>query len=166
MKKPTLMPQTLPQQRIVSLPDLPERPEPFDSIVGYDEKPPGPQYRRGPRNPDYLGQLQWSWGRWNDRVVAYYLHKGRQHWMLWGYWFDDNWWKWEWMAIGYVPRVQATKKQAAIHLVIDYLRWELAQYELDHFHWIAEIGDLDASEWRMIGIEVWPEASSKPSAED
>ena len=36
-----MSPSLLPQQRIVGLADLFERPQPFDSVVGWEKKPPG-----------------------------------------------------------------------------------------------------------------------------
>ena len=170
MKKPTIpmLPELLPQQRIFALPYFVERPQPFDSVVGYDVKPQGVRLRKGPSNPDYLGQLEWAWSPNHGRVYAFYLHKGRYYWMLWLYWYDDNSWecgKWNWMAAGYVPRAQATRKQAAIHLLIDYLRFEKADCEIEHHHWINETGELDSSEWRMIGLHVWPELASRPTVE-
>lgn len=52
-----MSPSSLPQQRIVGIPEAFERPEPFESVIGIDKKPPGVRYPRGPYNPEYLGQV-------------------------------------------------------------------------------------------------------------
>lgn len=39
-------------------------------------------------------------------------------------WYDDNWERWEWTSVGYVPREKASMREAAIHLMIDYWRAE------------------------------------------
>ena len=168
MKKPRipLSPSLLPQQRIVSLSDLAERPQPFDSVVGWDERPPGVKYPKGPSKPDYLGQVEWSWSPMHESVISFYIHKGRQHWVLWQYRYDDNWEQWEWTPVGYVPRSQASKKQAAVHLLVDFWRFYRAKTNIEHYHWINESGEISTSEWRTIGLLVWPEVASKPTNHD
>ena len=162
MTKPTIpmSPEQLPQQRVVALADLPERPRPFESVIGYDLRPPGVRYDK-PRKPAYLGQVEWAWSSTHTRVDAYYLHRGRRYWMLWLALYDDNWEEWNWSVVGYVPCVQATRTGAAVYLLTDF--WEFGKKEnrLDHFHWINEQGELRASHLRTLGIRVWPEAASR-----
>ena len=153
-----MSPSSLPQQRIVGRPDAFERPDPFESVIGVDEKPPGVRYPRGPHSPEYLGQVEWTWNPM--RVVAYYLHQGRRHWVLWEYWYDDNWERWEWTSMGYVPRAQASRREAAIHLMIDCWREGRFRHNLDHYHWINETAYLSAGDWRMVGLSVWPEVAA------
>lgn len=140
-------------------------PDPFDSVIGVDEKPPGVRYPRGPNSPEYLGQVEWAWSPMHDSIDAYYLHKGRLHWVLWFYWYDDEWEKWEWTSVGYVRRVQVSRREAAIHLLIDWWRFEKSERNLDHFHWTNETGYLRAGEWRMAGLSVWPEMAKQPPRE-
>ena len=111
MKNPSIpmSPDQLPQQRIVPVASIPARPNPFDAVIGWNEKPDGVVLANGPRNPEYLGQVEWAWSRMNNRVDAYYISRGRSHWMLWLYSYDDNWGKWDWLPIGYVPRKEAAK---------------------------------------------------------
>ena len=164
MKKPEIPMSSslLPQQRIVGLADLIERPEPFDSVVGFDEKPPGVEYSNGPSKPHYLGQVEWSWSPMHGSVIAYYIHRARRHWVLWQYRYDDNWESWEWEPVGYVPRLQVSQKLAAFHLMIDYWRFRKTETTLDHYHWINKSGELNIAEWRTIGLLVWPEVASQP----
>lgn len=165
MKKP-IIPMSaaqLPTQRIVPVANLAERPPPFDAVVGWDEKPAGVMLANGPRNAEYLGQVEWAWSPMNGRIDGYYISRGRSHWMLWIYAYDDND-GWTWLAIGHVPLNQASRTQAAIHLLADYWRWEKADNELEHYHWINEEGSLDASQFRTIALLVWnaaPEGGGK-----
>lgn len=151
-----MSPSELPSQRIVAVANLPERPDHFDAVVGWGTKPEGVELPHGPSNADYLGLVEWAWGVMNTRMDAYYLSKGRTHWILWSQWYDDNWGKWEWLAIGHVPRKQASRRQAAVHLMADFWRMEKEANDLDHFHWLNQEGFFDASEWRTIGFMVWP----------
>lgn len=162
MRKPIIpmSPEQLPQQRIVPVADLAERPDPFDAVVGWDEKPAGVELPNGPRNADYLGQVEWTWSPMHSRIDAYYISRGRTHWLLWIYSYDDDD-GWTWLAIGHAPRSQASRMQAAIHLMADFWRMEKHKAELDHYHWINEHGDLGASEWRTIALLVWPEVAAK-----
>lgn len=158
MKRPSIpkSPSQLPPQRIVQIADLPERPAPFDAVVGWGKKPAGVELRNGPREADYLGQVEWAWSPMNGRVDAYYLSRSRSYWILWTKWYDDNWGRWEWLALGHVPRKQASRMEAAVNLLVDFWRMEREKTELDHFHWLNDEGDLDASQWRTIGFMVWP----------
>lgn len=156
-----MSPDSLPQQRIVALKNLVKRPEPFDSVVGWGEKPKGVDLPNGPRKAEYLGQVEWAWSPMNNRLDAYYISRSRTHWILWIYSYDDNWGKWEWLAIGNVPLKQASCREASIHLLIDFWNMEKQITTLDHFHWINEDGELDVSDWRTIALNVWPEVAAQ-----
>ena len=87
MKTPTvpLSLEELPQQRIYPVKELPARPNPFDfTLLHYIDKH---SYSRIPQKPTkksvYLCQVEWAWGPHHDRIDAYYLHKGRTHWLMW-----------------------------------------------------------------------------------
>jgi hypothetical protein len=163
MKSPTIpmSPSQLPQQRIVPVADLATRPVPFDAVVGWDEKPDGVELFSGPARAVYLGTVEWAWSPMNNRIDCYYLSRGRTHWMLWIHGFDDNEGGWTWLAVGHVPRKQASRTQAAIHLLADFWRMEKEDNELDHYHWINEEAFLDVSEWRTIALQVWPEVAAQ-----
>jgi len=150
-----MSPAQLPQQRIVPVASIPARPQPFDAVVGWDTKPRGVVLANGPRNAEYLGQVEWAWSPMNNRIDAYYLSRGRSHWMLWLYYYDDNWGKWEWQPVGYVPRRQASRDQAAVHLLMDFWTMDKNDSDVDHYHWLNEEGYLNASQWRTMGLLVW-----------
>ena len=135
---------------------LAKRPNPFDAIVGYEEKPPGAAYPQGPRRVLHLGTIEWSWGFMHERVSPYYLHRARRHWVLWtkepDEWERLRWWN----PLGYAPLVQATLEEAAIHLVADSLRFEKDHRKLDRFDAVTSAGHLSANDWDRIGRAVWP----------
>ena len=73
----------LPQQRIHEVLEFVEHPEPFNSTVGYGAVPTSAIPKNGPSSPIYLAQVEWAWSPMHSRVSAYYLHRGRSHWVLW-----------------------------------------------------------------------------------
>ena len=156
VEKPNIpmSPSQLPKQRIVPVAALPGRPEPFDSVVGYGKKPRGVGLRDGPKKPTYLGQVEWAWSSMHERIDAYYLHRGRTHWMLWRRYFDDNEGNWYWDSAGYVPRDQATAREAAVHLLADFWRFEKRKGQ-ERYGWINETGELSSSVMRSITLQVW-----------
>ena len=143
---------------------LPKRPNPFDAVVGYEEKPPEAAYPRGPRKVLHLGTIEWNWSFMHDRVSPYYLHRARRHWVLWTK-VPDEWERPQWMPLGYVPLAQATREEAAVHLVADCLRFERDQATLDRFEAVTSAGHLSANDWDRIARSIWPPEIS-PSIKD
>ena len=103
----------------------------------------------------YLAQVEWAWSPMNNRLDAYYLHKGRTHWSLWSRYWDDNWGKWSDMAIGCVPRRGVSEHQAAVYLLMEFWRDEASENSLDKFHWINETEYLEVGDLSAIVREVW-----------
>ncbi len=167
MKSPNIpmSPDQLPQQRLNAVTDLPVRPEPFDAVVGWNAVPESAQPARGPRDAEYLGQVEWAWGPMHERLDAYYIHRGRKFWVLWIYAYDDNWSQWNWVAVGCVPLRQASEKEAAVHLMRDMFACQRDNEDLDCFHWINEEGLLDVEEWQAISRAVWADRAT-PQAKD
>lgn len=150
-----MSPDELPQQRIHEVVTLPPKPEPFDCSVGYGQFPKGSLPSSVPRNMTYLAQVEWAWSPMNNRLDAYYLHKGRTHWSLWSRYWDDNWNQWSDMAIGCVPRREVSGHQAAVYLLLEFWRDEATENSLDRFHWINETEHLDIGDLAAIAREVW-----------
>lgn len=153
-----VVPMTLtafPQQRVLPVASLPDRPDPFEPVLGYHLEIPGARFEGGPSAPIYLCQMEWAWSPMHSRLHAYYLSRFRQLWILWVYWFDDNWETWEWGAVAYVPRRQASLREAAVHLLVDHFCMERDEEEMDQFHMINEEGELTLSDVRTIGLWVW-----------
>lgn len=135
---------------------LPERPTPFDSVVGWEETKLSLKLPIRPSKEHFLGCVEWAWQPLHGRVDAYYLNRGRTHWSLWQNSPIESDKVWSWTAIAGVALDQASSKEAAVHLLIDYLRFEGREYELDRFHFIASEGELVAEEIDEIGNLVWP----------
>ena len=94
----------------------------------------------------------------NNRIDAYYLHKGRTHWSLWSRYWDDNWDQWSDMAIGCVPRRGVSEHQAAVYLLLEFWRDEATDNSLDKFHWINEDDFLSIPDLAAIARIVWGES--------
>jgi hypothetical protein len=150
-----MSPSELPQQRIHEVIDLPKRPEPFDCLVGYGEVPNKIIPKCGPRSPLYLGQVEWAWSPMHNRLDAYYLHRGRTHWVLWSRYWDDNWGKWGWAAVACTAKKGVSERQAAVHLLIEFWKEEAEESDVDKYHWINEDGYLSIAEIAAIAREVW-----------
>jgi hypothetical protein len=150
-----MSPDELPQQRIHEVVQLPERPEPFDCLVGYSAVPAEAIPEDGPRSPSYLAQVEWAWSPMHNRLDAYYLHRGRRHWVLWVRYWDDNWGHWDWVAAACVPRKGVSEREAAVHLLLELWKHEVIEADLDHFHWINEDVYLSVAELAAIGRHVW-----------
>ena len=152
-----MSPDELPQQRIYEVVGLPKRPELFDCEVGYGAVPDEFIPKHGPRSPVYLGQVEWAWSPMHNRLDAYYLHRGRKHWLMWIRYFDDNWGKWEWSPVACVSRKGITERQAATHLLIEFWRHDARYRDVDRFHWINEGAFLTVADLSAIGRHVWDE---------
>jgi hypothetical protein len=150
-----MSPDQLPQQRIHEVVDLIERPDPFDFSVGYGSVPENTRGKGKPKSAAYLAQVEWAWSPMHNRLDAYYLHRGRRHWVLLSQYWDDNWGKWEWVDIGFVPRKGVSHRQAAAHLLLEYWKSEEVDSDLDEFHWINTAEGLSVSELMAIAREVW-----------
>jgi len=147
-----MSPSELPQQRVHEVVDLPPRPEPFDCKAGYRDYPSGSAPRNQPRNPTYLCQVEWAWSPMHNRLDAYYLHRGSSHWSLWSRYWDG---KWEWVTAACVHRRGVTEKQAAVYLLLEFLKHEVRESDLDQFHWINEGEYISVAELMAIAREVW-----------
>ena len=111
-----------------------------------------------------LGTIEWNWGPIHERVSTYYLHRALRHWVLWTK-VRDEWQKPQWMPLGYVPLAQATREEAAVHLVADSLRFERDHAKLDQFDTITSAGHLSLNHWDSIRRAVWP-AQTAPRIDD
>ena len=60
-----------------------------------------------------------------------------------------------------MPRTQATKGQAAVHLLVDYWRFENESHKRERYHWINETGELNSSALRTTALLVWPHVPSR-----
>ena len=163
LPKIPMLPSELPQQRIYGIVELPERPTKFECLVGYNSVPKDALPKAAPRSAVYLGQVEWAWSPMHGRLDAYYLKVHKTHWVLWSRYWDDNWKKWEWVAIGCVARKGVTERVAAVHLLLAYWEWATMNDDLDEFHHINEHGFLSVSDLRAIARRVWDTHESAAS---
>ena len=149
-------PEQLPQQRIYLVDSLPLKPEGEIIHLDHEEGHPLVAKRMNPK-AKYLCQVEWSWTPINNRITAYYLNRGRQHWVLWASFFDDNVipWSWSKSPVAFMERRDVTEKQAAVYLLMESWRYEFEQWGLECYHWINEADALSVGEIKNISDSVW-----------
>ena len=74
------------------------------------------------RNASYLCQLEWAWSPVHMRLDAYYISRGRTHWILWKKFYDDNWDKWEDFPKARCARKKLGERDAAMLLLAGHLQ--------------------------------------------
>lgn len=115
----------------------PPQPEPAAATtVVQGEDPPGVAQRRAARCrpsrragvPDLpkrrsrratcLCQAEWAWTPNHERLGAYYLARGRRHWLLWRGVHNDGTipWSWEWGIVALVSHEGVEERTAASSL--------------------------------------------------
>lgn len=150
-----MSPEESPQQRLVEVLDLPARPSSFESKVGYWNYAANEAPRKPSAKAVCLCQVEWSWSPAHSRLDIYYLHRGRTHWSLWcKYWSDDEG-RWDWCALGCVPKQDVSQKLAALYLLLDLWVEEKKESDLDQYHWINEAEFLSVSEITAVAVTVW-----------
>ena len=150
-----ITPSALPQQKIHEVLDLPKRPEEFVSYVGFGTWPSVALPKTGLADATYLCQVEWAWSPAHNRIDAYYLHCGIEEWSLWIKHWDDNRGEWQENCCGTVERNDVQENEAAVYLLLDFWSSELQENNLDHFHWINEVGYFSFAEIAAISREVW-----------
>lgn len=148
-----MKPSDLPRQRLHLVVDLPPRPEPFEFGVGWGDFPEGVVPKtRTPREPLYLAQVEWAETPWNNGIVGFYLQARRKVWLLWTRTLDDNaWpWRWDWLPVAWCPRKGVTERQAAVHLLAEFWRFDRSDCSGSRFDWINEAGDLSVADLMAI----------------
>ncbi|MYE25494.1 MAG: hypothetical protein F4Y01_16405 [Gammaproteobacteria bacterium] len=85
--------------------------------------------------------------------------------MLWTK-VPDEWERPQWMPLAYVPLAQATREEAALHLVADSLRYERDRAGLDRFEAVTSAGHITRQEWDAIAWAIWPMDEAAPPVED
>jgi len=143
-----MKPEQRPQQRVYEVLTLPQRPGSFHCRVGHGEVPEEAVPKKGPRVAIYLGQVEWAWSPMNNRLDAYYLHRGRRYWILWIRYFGFSE---QWHPVACVRHSEASRKQAAVYLLMAL--WQVE--DCDKFHWINEASYLSVAELQAIAREVW-----------
>lgn len=152
---PPITVEQLPQQRVVEVVDLPSVPDHFEPVACLYWMPEDILPKQRPRRMTFLGTVEWAWSPMSGRVESYYLHRGRRHWIVWIRDRDCNDLDYEWTVAGYVDRTDVSADAAAVHLIVARWLTEVAESELDHFHWLLNDGALSVAQWVAIGRHVW-----------
>lgn len=152
-----MTPEQLPEQRIYVPEGRPRRPENFEAIVSWDahDLPEAARLKGRPRSATYLFQAEWAWSPMNNRLSAFYLHRGRRFWSVFERYFDDNWMRWEWQQRAVLPLAQATERQAAFWLMVELMKFDRNRSDVEEWHWIGETATLDIPDIKAIAHEVW-----------
>jgi hypothetical protein len=147
--------QELPQQRIHEVVDVEPLSGRFDCIVGYGAVPEDVTSDEEPMSPTYLGQVEWAWTPTHNRLDAYYLDETMSHWILWSGSWNFNRSEFNWAPIACVARQGVTQRQAAVHLLIAFWRFDAENNKLDEYHWINDADYLSVADISAIAREVW-----------
>jgi hypothetical protein len=150
-----MRPEDLPQQRIHEVVGLPGRPAEFNFAVGYGCVSKDSLPEAGISSATFLCQVEWAWSPMNNRIDAYYLHRGRSDWSLWTKYWDDDCGKWEPGGLGTVNRRGVNQKQAATYLLLEFWKFDAQDTYVDCYHWINQNGYLSVAEVSAIAREVW-----------
>jgi len=148
-----------PQQFLYVVPDIPQKPDDLEFLLGYPGVDGIP--RKMPRGASFLLQTEWAWSPMNNVILNYHLslNSNQTRWVLWDSYFDDDNIPWQWRDNETVSMPRGNiKRQHAATLLIRAL-WERKRddYGYDHFHWISQEGLLDVAQARRIAREVWHE---------
>ena len=161
-KEPTIVMdlESLPQQRLHAVVELPARPPGFLGLNPWSNPLPEKDRPRGsPRKLEFLASVEWSWSPMHSRWSAYYLNPRGKYWLLWTRWLDDfsgpPKWCWDLSAWGYKKGV--TAEQAAVYLLADFWSSEARDEGLDQFHLIDDNGLLSVAELNAVGRLAWPD---------
>ena len=161
-KEPTIVMdlESLPQQRLHAVVELPARPPGFLGLNPWSNPLPDKDRPRGsPRKLEFLASVEWSWSPMHSRWNAYYLNPRGTYWLLWTRWLDDfsgpPKWCWDLSAGGCKKGV--TAEQAAVYLLADFWSSEARNEGLDRFHLIDDTGFLSVAELKAVGRLAWPD---------
>ena len=161
MSRPNIpmSPEELPQQKMYVVKGLPPIPEGCDiELLDYESEHGLAGIPKKPTKKSiYVGQVEWAWSPMHNRLDAYYIHRGRTHWLLWSSTLDDHDvpWKWYHHPVASIPIEGVSESQAAAHLLLEYWNSEARSYAIDHYHWINETGALSVAQLQAIADVVW-----------
>ena len=154
-----MRPEEFPQQKMYVVKGLPPIPEGCDvELLDYESEHGLAGIPKKPTKKSiYLAQVEWAWSPMHNRLDAYYIHKGRTHWLLWSSTLDDQDvpWKWNDHPVACIPVKGVAEQQAAVYLLLEYWKSVSAAFAVDHYHWINETGALSVGQIQAIADVVW-----------
>ena len=63
-----------------------------------------------------------------------------------------------WAPVACLGRKGVKQRQAAVHLLIEFWKFDAEENKLDEYHWINEDGYLSVADLEAIARRVWDEA--------
>ena len=153
--KIAMSPNELPSQRLHEVVELASRPKGVEFVACTDEDPKEILPERRPTNMTYLGSVEWAWSPMHDRIDAYHLHRGRNHWILYIEDLEPEMPDYAWSVGAFVQRKGVDERQAAVHLLMERWKAEHDLWDLDEFGFINQEGFLSMSELKEIARRVW-----------
>ena len=154
-----MRPEEFPQQKMYVVKGLPPIPEGCDvELLDYESEHGLAGIPKKPTKKSiYLAQVEWAWSPMHNRLDAYYIHKGRTHWLLWSSTLDDQDvpWKWNDHPVACIPVKGVAEQQAAVYLLLEYWKSVSAAFAVDHYHWINETGALSVGQLQAIADVAW-----------
>ena len=149
-----------PQQFLYVVPDIPQKPDDLEILLGCPGVDGIPQ--KMPRGASFLLQTEWAWSPMNSAILNYHLslNSNQTRWVLWESYFDDDTNRWRWSVsetVHSMPRGNVKREHAAALLIRVLWECKRDEYGYDHFHWISQEGLLDVAHAREIAREVWHE---------
>lgn len=171
-RKVPMSPEALPQQRLVLVDELPNRPDGLLLITG----PIPDQIVPRVGSSEDLCQLEWSWSPMHSRVQLWSICEsvcGKFLILTTGLFNDESLFcgveesdeeikgpePWDFHCLGYCQKIDGISlRDHAVLLLIDALKQELSDTDLDPYHWINATDLLDCSDLEAISREVWPDA--------
>jgi hypothetical protein len=160
-----MSPQELPQQRLYLVRGLPAIPPSWAVLI--DSALQGFGDIAMPRSARYLGQVEWAWSPMHNRLSSYYISmdRARQHWLLWVRPYDTNWGRLSRsFLLAAAPRCGLSARDASKLLLAKVWSDEATDDGLDHFHWVGDVGMLEAGEFNEIADAVW--SDDPPGTDD
>ena len=113
-----------------------------------------------PKSATYAFTAEWWYSPASTRIDNYYIAKDKSnnYWILWNFWFDDNWFKNEENVLTQIPIGEASDiKNAAKRLIVKSWREEKDASSLNYPEFISQVGLLDMDDVEKIVNEIWCE---------
>ena len=156
-----MSPDSLPQQRLSEVVDIPNRPRGLEIFSVWDHPPMHNPPQRSPRNVQLICSAEWAWDPWHGRIDNLYLGRRDKRWILWNNWLEDGGypWTWHWDYLLYsAPSRETDSTIVATHMLLSMWKYEVAAEWLNEPpHWIANEGLLHVAQIHAIAREVWKE---------
>ena len=148
----------LPQQRLYSVPDIPD--DLFNKKIELLELGDRHVPRQIPRSAKFVIQVEWAWTPMHNRLTNYHisLDSARKRWVIWESILNDHSIPWRWYTVDQVHLVQRSglSREAAAMILLK-AAWENNRdgEMIDHYHWINGTGLIEVGTASEIARLVW-----------